>query len=434
MGADSLRVRDFPEGPVAMVAGHVCLDVIPDLTQNRTGFRDLAPGRLVEVGPAQFATGGAVANTGIALHRLGLPVRLVAKVGTDPFAEQVRQMLWQQLAAPGRSPSGGAGPASDVCLVVDGQAATSYSVVVNPRHADRLLLHYPGTNDTFSAADVAPARWQGIELFHFGYPPLMRRMYEDGGRELSALFQAARAAGAVTSLDMAMPDPERPSGEADWVRLLESVLPYVDLFLPSVEELMYMLARGRWEAIRKRGGPFVRRVAPDDLAAVADAALAMGARIVAVKLGDQGLYLRTQGRSAAEEAGRPHWWVQAWRDGDWAQRELYAPCFRVNEIGTTGAGDCTIAGFLVALVRGLSPEQAVIRALAVGACNVEQADATSGIVPWDEVERRLAAGWKQHPPSPAFRGWARGAGGVRRSPRDSSSGEARGRMRGGNHG
>ena len=34
-------------------------------------------------------------------------------------------------------------------------------------------------------------------------------------------------------------------------------------------------------------------------------------------------------------------------------------------------------------------------AVAVGACNVEQADATSGIPSWSIVEERLARGWKR---------------------------------------
>ncbi len=250
----------------------------------------------------------------------------------------------------------------------------------------------------------------------------MRRLYEDGGEELSALFESARRAGAVTSLDMAMPDPDRPSGQADWVGFLQQVLPYVDLFMPSVEELMYMLARQRYDAIRRQGGEFVSYVTADDLATVADLALSMGANVIAVKLGEQGLYLRTRGvhqpngRAPGDDA-RPTWWQAAWEDHGWSGRELYAPCFRVNVAGTTGAGDCTIAGFLAALLRGMSPERAMITALAAGACNVEQADATSGIIPWDRLQSRIAAGWKQHPPASGFRGWKPGAG-VLRGPGD----------------
>ena len=80
----------------------------------------------------------------------------------------------------------------------------------------------------------------------------------------------------------------------------------------------------------------------------------------------------------------------------WAEQELWAPCFRVNVVGTTGSGDATIAGFLSALLRGFSPRRAVNAAVAVGACNVEAADALSGIRSWEETLARIQAGWERH--------------------------------------
>ena len=65
-------------------------------------------------------------------------------------------------------------------------------------------------------------------------------------------------------------------------------------------------------------------------------------------------------------------------------------------VGTTGSGDSTIAGFLAALLRGMSPEQAITAAVAVGVCNVEAADALGGIRPWDATLGRVAAGWPRH--------------------------------------
>ena len=70
--SDSTRSR-----PEVVVAGHICLDVIPGLTQ----APDLTPGRLVVVGPSAVSTGGPVGNVGLALHRLGVPVRLMGKIG-----------------------------------------------------------------------------------------------------------------------------------------------------------------------------------------------------------------------------------------------------------------------------------------------------------------------------------------------------------------
>ena len=62
-------------------------------------------------------------------------------------------------------------------------------------------------------------------------------------------------------------------------------------------------------------------------------------------------------------------------------------------MGTTGAGDATIAGFLTALLRDVPPERALAIAAAVGACNVEAADAVSGVRSWEETLARIDAGW-----------------------------------------
>ncbi len=118
---------------------------------------------------------------------------------------------------------------------------------------------------------------------------------------------------------------------------------------------------------------------------LADRVLAMGPAVVALKLGDQGLYIRTSGDGAALErlCGRLALDRAAWRD-----REVLAPCFRAARVaGTTGSGDCTIAGLLAALLRGEDPVAVATSANAVGACSVEAPDATSGVPRWSDVAR-----------------------------------------------
>ncbi|MCJ7551897.1 MAG: hypothetical protein MUQ30_19685, partial [Anaerolineae bacterium] len=44
-------------------------------------------------------------------------------------------------------------------------------------------------------------------------------------------------------------------------------------------------------------------------------------------------------------------------------------------------------------------------AAAVGACNVEAADAISGVPSWEAVLARLAVGWAQHDTRIRLRGW-----------------------------
>ncbi len=377
----------------AIVAGHICLDIFPDLSgsvQDRFEAT-FKPGRLVIVGAVDYCTGGSVSNTGLALTRLGIRTRLMGKVGDDLFGRAIQDYVKTY------------GASLADAMLVDPAARSSYTIVISPPGVDRTFLHHPGANDTFSAGDVLYDLIVDSRLFHFGYPPLMRRMYEAGGLQLLQIFRRAKETGVTTSLDMALPDPSSPAGRADWGNILHSVLPYVDLFLPSIEEILFMLRPATYQALCAEAGglnilSFIR---PELLSDLSLELIELGARIVALKLGDRGLYLRTAGLRDLEGLGRA-------RPSDlvaWANKELWAPCFQAKVVGTTGSGDATIAGLLAALLRDLSAEEAVTAAVAVGACNVEAADALSGIRSWDETWQRVRSGWARHDLALNTPGW-----------------------------
>ncbi len=377
----------------AVVAGHLCLDLIPDLSP--LGEASLAallrPGQLLEVGPLAVSTGGSVSNTGQALHILGMRTRLMGKLGDDPLGTLVRQVI------------SGRGEGLADGMIIDPEAATSYTVIVSPPGTDRIFLHAPAANHTFGADDVRYDVVAQARLFHFGYPPLMRRFYADGGTELVTMFRRVRELGVTTSLDMALPDPASHAGRADWRAILTDVLPWVDVFLPSIEEILFMLRPDTYEALMEQAGgeSLLPWVTPALLSDVSAELVAMGGRVVGLKLGDRGLYLRT-----AEAATLAAMGAAAPADAaDWAGRELWAPCFQAQVVGTTGAGDATIAGFLAALLRGLGVKEAVRMAVGVGACNVEAADAVGGLRSWEATVERIAAGWAQHPLAVDAAGW-----------------------------
>jgi sugar/nucleoside kinase (ribokinase family) len=368
--------------PGVLVAGHLSLDIFPDLDAVPDGqfFQLFKPGRLVSAGPMTFATGGAAPNTAQTLARLGVPVRMVAKVGDDPFAAIVREIIRRN--APGLE--GG--------LLVEPSAATSYTLIISAPGVDRIFLHCTGANDRFVAADVDPADLEEAALLHFGYPPLMREFYRGAG-ELVALFQAARRAGATTSLDLTLPDPAQPAGQADWLSILSEALPLVDIFLPSLEETLFMLRRETYAQLQESAGSgsLLKLATPELLHSLTTQLLEMGVKIAGLKLGERGIFLRTADEAALAGMGRG-----APADpAAWANQTLWAPGFQVKVAGTTGAGDSAIAGFLCGLLRGLPPRSALRAAAAVGACNVEAHDGLSGVRPWDATLERIAAGWPQ---------------------------------------
>jgi sugar/nucleoside kinase (ribokinase family) len=378
---------------VTVVAGHLCLDIIPDLDALPKGefLKLLQPGRLINIGPPLFSTGGAVSNTGLALHILGVKTQLMGKVGDDQFGQTVISLI--------RHHSG----ELTLGMIIDPMTSTSYTIIINPPGIDRIFLHDPGANDTFGPDDIDFDSLKSVDLFHFGYPPLMKRMYERNGEDLRAIFKQTRLAGVTTSLDMSLPDPASPSGQVNWPQILQETLPYVDIFTPSVEELLFTLRPQLYKSLNNLSGSnnLLQTITPEILSDLSSEVLDLGVKILLIKLGDRGAYLRTASSKQLDKIGR----CKPVEIPLWSDCELWAPCFRVNVVGTTGSGDSTIAGFLSGLIRGKSPKETLTMAVAVGACNVESADAISGLLSWDETLQRVEAGWERHPLMVRAPGW-----------------------------
>ena len=159
---------------------------------------------------------------------------------------------------------------------------------------------------------------------------------------------------------------------------------------------------GRVMATAQRDVPWWRVVGHDGRLppGLADEALAMGVKIVLLKMGTRGVYLRTA--TTLSELGRG-----APTDlAAWANRQLWVPCFRPNVVvSTVGTGDAAIAGFLAAMLRNTSPSLALNVAVATGACCVEVAGALGGIRDWEETLARIEAGWARLPLELESFGW-----------------------------
>ena len=281
--------------PQAIVAGHLCLDITPQFLYDSLP----PPGQVTHVGAAVFSTGGAASNTGLDMIRLGIDTLLCARVGDDSLAQSVRDILERQ--APGSSLGLLAAPGDD----------TSYTIILSPVGKDRSFLHFSGANDSFSSADIPADALAQARLLHLGYPPSLRRLYADNGRDLIDLYRRARQAGATTSLDLCMLDPDSDNSQVDWRDVLERVMPFVDLFLPSAPELLLMYDPAGYRRLAERGD-VADLIAEGQLAEVAAWALSMGAKAAMIKLSKRGIYLRTasaaamaaMGRAAAGERGR----------------------------------------------------------------------------------------------------------------------------------
>lgn len=358
-----------------MAAGHICLDITPVVPGSQDVLLNdiFTPGKLTNVSNACLSTGGAVANTGGSLAKMGFDVKLNGKIGNDEFGRIIKNIVGPEAA---RS-----------FTVVDGEQ-TSYSVVLAIPGFDRMFLHCPGCNDTFGADDIDYEAAEKCAIFHFGYPTLMAAMFAKDGAECENMFRRIKHKPTLTSMDVTLPDPQSPSGKADWKKILTAALKYLDIFVPSVEEIAYMLNRDlferRKETARQKNCDPVETYSPADCISLLDEMLGLGVKIAGIKLGAKGLMLKTASLKDIQSLQL----FDRQTACQWADRLLWGNTFKVDKVvSATGAGDAAIAGLLGAIAKNLEPEQAILAANTAGAMNVRNADALSGIGSWTEITK-----------------------------------------------
>lgn len=313
-----------------VVAGHVCVDVIPDLPAGA----GIAPGELVEVGAARVSLGGCVGNTGLDLVALGAEVRLAATIGDDALG----RLVVDQFDERGLATTG-------LAQVED--LATSYSVIIEIDGRDRAIWHHPGANSSFNGASV---HVEDADLVHIGYPTLLPGLLAFGAAPLIGLLRRSRAVGVTTSVDLAVLDPASPTAQIDWQALFAATLPLVDLFTPSVDDLVSALAPGGDRSL-------------EAAAWYAEWAVDSGVAVAAVSAGEAGTALAVAGRARLQDAGRAFASL-----GHWAGARHRAPAIRPEVMVTTnGAGDALSAGLIHAITTAAAPADALRFASATAA-------------------------------------------------------------------
>ena len=371
-------------GKKVVVAGHVCIDLTPMFPRGQKVKNPgdmLIPGKLINMDGIDIHTGGSVSNTGLAMKKLGADVTLLGKTGTDEIGMMIAKIFGEYDAAEG-------------IMAVEGER-TSYTIAIAVPGVDRIFLHDPGSNDTYSYKEIPEEKLEDVALLHLGYPPLMRNMYINEGQELLEMMQMLKGKGIATSVDMAMVDEASAAGQEDWKAIITKTLPYIDFFVPSIEELCWMLDRPRYREWEKRaaGQDMAMILDPEkDIKPLADMCMELGAKVLLLKCGAPGLYYKTAGEDKLQEIAQ----ITGIDAADWADREGFEASYVPEKIlSGTGAGDTTIAAFLTSMLEGYSFEMCIHLAAGEGASCVEAYDSLGGIRSLKELETKINAGWEK---------------------------------------
>lgn len=281
-------------------------------------------GKLELVDTLGLYTGGCACSAAIDMAIIGRDVSIIGKIGNDGFGMFMKNSLEQK----GVRTSG---------LIVDPDGATSASLVIVTPDGERSFIHCTGSNGTLVESDIPYDEISEAKIVFVAGTMLMP-MFD--GEQCAIFLKKCKEMGKITVLDTAWDSKGR------WMDVLRPCMPYIDYFLPSIEE-----------AIELSG-----KTEPEE---IADTFLAAGPHTVVIKTGKNGCFIKT-------------------KSGEKYTIPTYT---RIKAVDTTGAGDSFCAGFLSALVKGKSLPECGKFANAVGTHCVMAKGASTGIKSEAEILR-----------------------------------------------
>lgn len=319
-----------------VVAGHICLDLIPHLPPKL----GVLPGTLQEIGTMSVSPGGCVFNTGQVLAELGLRVTLHARAGDDAFGDLLKSRLEREPLTAN--------------LVRSPTAGTSYSIVLESPETDRSFWHHVGASAEYDGTGLRVADL-GAHALHVGYPSLLPALLADAGTPLATMLARAQAAGILTSLDLVTVAETSPAAGLPWRSILQRAFSRCDLASPSIDDLQTAL-RDTSPATEKR------------IADYAEWILDAGAGLAAISAGERGSYIAVADSARLEDGHT----ILASLAPTWAGYRAWISAEPVKTVVTTnGAGDAHSAGMLAGLVSGFDPHHAARLAARAAAATIQ---------------------------------------------------------------
>ncbi len=235
----------------------------------------------------QIFPGGSAANTIVGLARLGVKAAYIGKVGSD----EEGRILLSDLKAEG----------VDTACVVRSEGRSGTALIFVDDAGNRAILVDPGVNDTLRYEEIDVEHAKKYRLIH-----LTSFICKNGFDSLESQKRIVDEFEFV-SFDPGMPYAERGLGD------MKRILKRTTVFLPNRSEIELLFGCGYKDA--------------------AEACIAMGVEIVAIKMGAEGCWIKT------------------------ASKEVAIKPFSVEVVDTTGAGDAFNAGFLYGFLSGKDVEE-----------------------------------------------------------------------------
>jgi sugar/nucleoside kinase (ribokinase family) len=232
----------------------------------------------------RLTVAGTAGGTVVDTAKLGLKSLAVGAVGDDEKADWVLLTLEKH--------------GIDVSAMQRLPGIPTSATILNVRpNGDRPALHVRGASDHFDVPASAYDKVFDAPIIHLGGTGLLKRL--DGPASVT-LLKEAKNRGRTVTFDLI-------AASAETLAIVEPLLPYIDCFMPSIEEARDMSGQSSMEDC-------------------ATFYLDRGASCCVFTLGSEGAFY-------------------AHKDGT----RLKSPAYEVKVVDTTGCGDAFDAGFIAAL-------------------------------------------------------------------------------------
>lgn len=362
----------------AVIAGYTCVDLIPEFKKNESFTNPsnyFKPGKLIEIDGIGFVLGGVVANTGLAMKKFDKKVFLNGLVGDDYMGKIAIEWFEKYDISEG--------------IQITNIAGTAFSIVLAPPGVDRIFLESSGCNQVFDDNFINFDVVSQSRLFHFGYPPLLKQFFLNNGSQLVHLFSKVQGMGVVTSLDFSLPDPETESGKLNWPEIMKCILPFTDIFVPSLEETMQIMFPSKYADLQSScdESDIIDHISIDLVRLLGKQIIDSGVKILLIKMAHRGLYLLTGNVSSINEKSGFNLPEESWNF-----RELWCEAYQADEsriINTTGAGDTAVAAFLSAILDGNTAESSLKYAAIAGRNNLYCQNRYEELPGWPEMAKEI---------------------------------------------
>ena len=276
----------------------------------------------------RLTVAGTAGGTVVDTAKLGLKSLAVGAVGDDEKADWVLLTLKKH--------------GIDTSAMQRLKGVPTSATILNVRpNGDRPALHVRGASDHF---DVAPAMYDQVfdaPIIHLGGTGLLKKM--DGAASVT-LLKEAKKRGRTVTFDLI-------AASAETFGNVGPLLPFIDYFMPSIEEAKDMSGQATAEDCAK----FF---------------LDKGAACCVFTLGGDGAYY-------------------AHKDGT----RLQSPAYEIQIVDTTGCGDAFDAGFITSFHHKMDTETALRFAQASAGLVATGLGSDAGIVSFDDTLQKMK-NWK----------------------------------------